>query len=303
MNTPILIITFNRPDFLKRIISVLKKIRPKKIYFKIDGPRENNKKDLVEIQKVFKEIKSINWNCKKFILKSKKNLGSRDNPIKGINWLFRNETKGIILEDDCIPSESFFRFCEELLIKYKNNKKISMISGRNNLGITESRFSYYFTYGNTWGWATWRRAWRLNDVKLKNWSNKKNIKNLKNNLKNYPIFFDLITDRCKKILENKINSAWDYQWFFSVISNNMIGIIPKLNLIKNIGFDDRSSHKTDKKILFQINSYNLKFPLKHNNKLTIDKKLLLKEYNKIYKKPIFANVKKFIYQILKKNIK
>lgn len=303
MNTPILIITFNRPDFLKRIISVLKKIRPKKIYFKIDGPRENNKKDLAEIQKVFKEIKNINWNCKKFILKSKKNLGSRDNPIKGINWLFRNETKGIILEDDCIPSESFFRFCEELLIKYKNNKKISMISGRNNLGITESRFSYYFTYGNTWGWATWRRAWRLNDVKLKNWSNKKNIKNLKNNLKNYPIFFDLITDRCKKILENKINSAWDYQWFFSVISNNMIGIIPKLNLIKNIGFDDRSSHKTDKKILFQINSYNLKFPLKHNNKLTIDKKLLLKEYNKIYKQPIFANVKKFIYQILKKNIK
>ena len=151
MNTPILIITFNRPDFFKKVISVLKKIKPKKIYFKIDGPRLGNKNDEEQILKTKKIINEIQWRCKKFIFQSKKNLGSRDNPIKGINWLFSLEKKGIILEDDCIPDKSFFKYCEELLGKYENNKNISMISGRNNLEKTDVKSSYYFTFGNTWG--------------------------------------------------------------------------------------------------------------------------------------------------------
>tara|TARA_B100002019_G_C21133716_1_gene529632 strand:- start:22 stop:918 length:897 start_codon:yes stop_codon:yes gene_type:complete len=298
MNTPILIITFNRPDFLKKIISVLKKIKPKKIYFKIDGPRQGNKNDEVQILKTKKIINEIQWRCKKFIFQSKKNLGSRDNPIKGINWLFSLEKKGIILEDDCIPDKSFFKYCEELLGKYENNKNISMISGRNNLEKTDVKSSYYFTFGNTWGWATWRRAWRFNDVKLKNWNNKKLKKNFYKNLKNYPIFLQILEDRCSKIKKNKINSAWDYQWFFSTISRNMIGIIPSVNLVRNLGFDERSTHTKSNKKLYSIKSHKINFPLKHNNESLINKKLLLNEYNKIYKTGLIHDFKKFIHKIL-----
>ena len=298
MNTPILIITFNRPDFLKKIISVLKKIKPKKIYFKIDGPRQGNKNDEVQILKTKKIINEIQWRCKKFIFQSKKNLGSRDNPIKGINWLFSLEKKGIILEDDCIPDKSFFKYCEELLGKYENNKNISMISGRNNLEKTDVKSSYYFTFGNTWGWATWRRAWRFNDVKLKNWNNKKLKKNFYKNLKNYPIFLQILEDRCSKIKKNKINSAWDYQWFFSTISRNMIGIIPSVNLVRNLGFDERSTHTKSNKKLYSIKSHKINFPLKHNNESLINKKLLLNEYNKIYKTSLIHDFKKFIHKIL-----
>ena len=92
-----------------------------------------------------------NGGVKNLFFKAKKNLGSRDNPIKGINWLFSLEKKGIILEDDCIPDKSFFKYCEELLGKYENDKNISMISGRNNLEKTDVKSSYYFTFGNTWG--------------------------------------------------------------------------------------------------------------------------------------------------------
>ena len=298
MNTPILIVTFNRPDFLKKVILVLEKIKPKRIYFKIDGPRLGNKNDEEQILKIKKIINRIQWKCKKFIFQSKKNLGSRDNPIKGINWLFSLEKKGIILEDDCIPDKSFFKYCEELLVKYENNKNVSMISGRNNLEKTNIKSSYYFTFGNTWGWATWRRAWRFNDVKLKNWNNKKLKKNFYKNLKNYPIFLQILEDRCSKIKKNKINSAWDYQWFFSTISRNMIGIIPSVNLVRNLGFDERSTHTKSNKKLYSIKSHKINFPLKHNNEFLINKKLLLNEYNKIYKTGLIHDFKKFIHKIL-----
>ena len=298
MNTPILIVTFNRPDFLKIVISVLEKIKPKKIYFKIDGPRQGNKNDEEQILKTKKIINQIRWKCKKLVFQSKKNLGSRDNPIKGINWLFSLEKKGIILEDDCIPDKSFFNFCEKLLRKYENNRNVSMISGRNNLEKTNIASSYYFTFGNTWGWATWRRAWKFNDVKLKNWNNKKLKKNFYKNLKDYPIFLQILEDRCSKIKKNKINSAWDYQWFFSSISRNMLGVIPRVNLVKNIGFDKRSTHTKNNNKIHSIKSYKINFPLKHNNEFLINKKFLLNEYNKIYKTSLIHDFKKFIYKIL-----
>ena len=300
MNTPILIITFNRPHFLKKIVSVLKKIKPKKIYFKIDGPRQGNKNDEEQILKTKKIINKIQWKCKKFIFQSKKNLGSRDNPIKGINWLFRMEKRGIILEDDCVPDKSFFKYCEELLRKYENNKNISMISGRNNLEKTDIKSSYYFTFGNTWGWATWRRAWKYNDVKLRKWNNLKLRNNFKKNLKSYPIFYNLIIDRCKKIKKNLIVSAWDYQWFYSSISNNLIGVVPKINLVKNLGFDENSTHTKIKGKLFKIGSYEIKFPLKHPETKFINKKLLIQEQKKSYGVSLKKKLKKSIYGYIKK---
>ena len=136
----------------------------------------------------------------------------------------------------------FFKFCEILLAKFKNNKRISMISGRNNLGKTNHKSSYYYTFGNTWGWATWRRAWSLNDVHLKNWKNKKKQNNFKRNLKMFPVFYEMLKKRCQDIYTKKNNSIWDYQWFFSSISNNMLGVSSSVNLVRNVGFRDDATH-------------------------------------------------------------
>jgi hypothetical protein len=302
MKTPILIIVFNRSDFFKRLISILKKIKAKKIYIKIDGPRKNNLNDKKEINKIIYIIKNINWNCKISINKETKNLGSRDNPIKGINWFFKSENMGIILEDDCLPSLSFFKYCEILLNRFKNYKSISMISGRNNLEKINLDNSYYFTFGSTWGWATWKRAWKFNDSKLKNWKNKKFRTRLNKNLKDYPLFYNLLIEKCEKIFKKKLNSVWDYQWLFSVISRNMIAVVPKINLVKNIGFDKRSTHTHNKDSQFysKTNSFEIEFPLNHNNDYKINKKLVLQEHTKLYKPSVMVLFKRLLLNFYNK---
>jgi hypothetical protein len=302
MNTPILLIVFNRSNFFKKLIFILKKVKAKKIYIKIDGPRKNNLNDKKEIDKIIHIIKNINWNCKILINKETKNLGCRDNPVKGINWLFKSENMGIILEDDCMPSLSFFKYCEILLNKYKNCKSISMISGRNNLEKINLDTSYYFNFGSTWGWATWRRAWKFNDPRLKNWKNKKFRERLKKNLKDYSLFYNLLIEKCEKIFKKKINTVWDYQWIFSVISRNMIAVVPKINLVKNIGFDKRSTHTHTKNSQFhsKINSFEIKFPLRHNNDYKINKKLVLQEHAKLYKLSVIVFFKKMLLNFYNK---
>ena len=300
MKTAILLIVFNRSNFFKKLIFSLKKIKAKKIYIKIDGPRKNNLNDKKEIDKIINIIKNINWNCKILINKETKNLGSRDNPVKGINWFFRSEKMGIILEDDCIPNVHFFKFCEILLEKFKNNKKISMISGRNNIGKTNHKFSYYYTFGNTWGWATWRRAWSLNDSKLKTWNNRERQNNFNYNLQNYPSLYNVLKKRCQDIYDKKNNSIWDYQWFFSSISNNMLGVSSSVNLVRNIGFGGSATHSFSNAYLENLKTYNVSFPLKHNNNIKLDESLLNKEYKIVYSSSLKNKIKNNFYAVFKK---
>ena len=105
-----------------------------------------------------------------------KNLGCKNAVSKAINWFFDNEEMGIILEDDCLPNLNFFLFCEELLNKYKNEKEIGMISGNNFFEDKKIKNSYIFSYGNIWGWASWKRAWQNYDVNIRRWKNQK-VKN------------------------------------------------------------------------------------------------------------------------------
>jgi hypothetical protein len=299
MKTAVLIILFNRPDFFLKIINVLKIVKPQKIYLSIDGPRKNNHFDKKKIKENIKLFKKIDWKTKVKIKINKYNKNSKNHPISAINWIFKTENKAIILEDDCIPSISFFNFCEILLKRFKNNKKISMISGRNNLENSYHKKSYYFTFGSTWGWATWKRAWKHNDPNLKKWHKIEYKNSFNKNLSNYPLFKEMLFKRFQDILGGKLKTAWDFQWFFSTISRNMIGVVPTLNLIKNIGFDSRSSHTKKSDLLRRIKNYELGFPLKHNNCIKIDDKLLLMEYNKIYSPSLINESKKIIYKFVK----
>ncbi|MDC3401397.1 hypothetical protein OAX33_05330, partial [Candidatus Pelagibacter ubique] len=187
-----------------------------------------------------------------------------------------------------------------LLKKFKNNKKISMISGRNNLENSFHKKSYYFTFGSTWGWATWKRAWKHNDSSLKNWHRTKYKNSFNKNLSDYSFFREMLSRRCQDIVNGELKTAWDFQWLYSIISRNMIAVVPTVNLIKNIGFDSRSSHTKTNDVLKKIRNYELDFPLKHNNRIKVDKKLLLMEYNKIYKPNLINASKKIIYKFLKK---
>ena len=168
---PILLIVFNRPKLTKKLLKSLELLKPNKIYVAADGPRSDNLSDL-NLCKLTRELldTEISWDCKLEKKFHNTNIGVKNNANKGIDWFFANEEMGIILEDDCEVNDSFFKFCEELLIRYKDDNKIKVISG--NFYFTNNvKNSYYFSRcPGTHGWATWKRAWQEQDIDMKRFS-------------------------------------------------------------------------------------------------------------------------------------
>ena len=161
-DTPILILTFNRPSLVAGLLDRLRSVRPSKLYFASDGPRLGNSTDKVNVDECRSLVSSIDWDCEIFSKFSEANLGCRSGVVSAINWFFENEDAGIILEDDCWPEPTFFSYCENLLKLHKHDSNVMSITGYNALGVDHSAGqNYYFShFGGIWGWATWRRATR-----------------------------------------------------------------------------------------------------------------------------------------------
>lgn len=245
--SPVLLLLFNRPDETIKLIDALSKVRPQKIYISIDGNREGNKDDIENQAKILDIInEKIQWTKEVSINNLSINYGCGIGPRKGISWFFENVDSGIILEDDCIPSISFFKFCDYLLPKYANTQKVWLISGDNGGPILPEK---YFTnsdylYTNIpliWGWATWSDRWKKYDEELDNW--KKGIIYNYSFFKHVNFFEKFIVSRiCKGASRTKIKNFWDFQLYSTMLKNNGLGVIPKNNLISNIGWGDLATH-------------------------------------------------------------
>ena len=232
---PILFLIFNRPDTTSLVFNEIRKVKPKKLYIAADGPRSLKEEKLCLECRTISE--KIDWECDLKLLYRKENLGCQMAVSEAITWFFENNEMGIILEDDCLPLPSFFPFCKELLIKYKDEENIMHISGNNfQLGNDKNeQSSYYFSrYPHIWGWATWKRAWLKYDIEMKNYpkllSNQEFVK--------YADNFIL-----KLVYEKKL-STWDSQWLYSVNFENGLCILPRFNLVKNIGFSEKNATNT-----------------------------------------------------------
>ena len=234
MDTPILFLIFNRPDTTIKVFESIRIIKPKKLYISCDGPRKNNLYDLNNIEKVKKIVEKIDWECQIYKKYRKENLGCKIAVSDAINWFFKNEEKGIILEDDTLPSKSFYPFCELMLKKYEDKKVIMHIGGHKPSNIGKDGFSISYTKAtHVWGWATWRDRWKNYSVDLNNTYNL-------NILPEFEYFERKrkIKKRTKllQMIKNKTLDTWDYQWNFAVRTNSGLAIRPSVNLVKNIGF-------------------------------------------------------------------
>lgn len=172
LHTPVLFLVYKRPDTTRQVFEAIRQAKPPRLYIAADGP----KKDLPEEAEKVKQVRDIvlsgvDWDCEVETLFRDENLGCKYGVSGGIDWFFENEEEGIILEDDTLPSQSFFWFCQELLERYKDDKRIMAISGDNfQNGIKRGACSYYFSrYNHIWGWASWRRAWGYYSVNMKLW--------------------------------------------------------------------------------------------------------------------------------------
>ena len=254
---PILVIIFNRPDFTKRMHFIISQVKPQKLYVISDGPRASEETaDVFKSREIFNVI---DWDCKVKYNYSDSNLGLRERISGGISWAFQTEENLIILEDDCIPHLDFFPFCEQLLNKYKDDERIMTINGCNLNPQLTNYFSepYFFSrYSNSWGWATWKRAWTLFDSELIGLEDNAVVKNFPYNLPYHSrsgVYWKIILNRVKNY---KINS-WAYRWMFTLWINNGLAIVPQKNLITNIGNDHRSEHTKGNLFYLNIATANL----------------------------------------------
>jgi hypothetical protein len=204
----------------------------------------------------------VDWPCEVLTHYSDVNLGCRDGPASGIDWVFSCVEEAIILEDDCVPHPSFFRFCGEMLARYRDDRRIATIAGTNvQAGAKRGEASYYFSkYPTIWGWASWRRAWALYDRTASVW----------------PEFFrsgafEAVTEPAERVhwqrafdnVQRRGLDAWDYQLALTCWSQSMLSIVPNQNLISNIGFGPDATHTHSAGPTSNMPTAALSFPLVH----------------------------------------
>lgn len=266
LETPILFLVFNRQDTSEKVFKTIRESKPSKLYIASDGARESKKNEKQTVEMIRKMIvDGVDWECEVKTLFRDNNLGCKYAVSSAIDWFFENEEMGIILEDDCLPSLSFFWFCQELLILYKNDLRIWHITG-NNLNPTwrrDNSSSYYFgsVYASIWGWATWRDRWKHYDVEMKDYS----TFIAKGHIVDIADGGNSIKERAGELSRiSKGFDTWDYQWTFARWKNSGMSINPSINMIQNIGFGEDAAHTinvNDNRANMEFGD--IEFPLKH----------------------------------------
>jgi hypothetical protein len=242
LETPVVIIAFNRPDKTQQLITALAKTAPPKVYTVIDGPRCES--DINKCNKVRKLLQNLPWNCQSQPIVSESNLGCRRRVISGLDIVFEQEDSAIILEDDCLPDPSFFPFCQTLLQYYLNDQRVMHIGGNNfQQGILRGDASYYFSrHTHCWGWATWKRAWQSIDRTMEHWQTFKDLDGMAD-WSTDELEKEFYMKELQKCYDGEIDS-WAYIWGYSCLLNHAFGIVPQRNLVSNSGFGEDATHTT-----------------------------------------------------------
>ena len=250
MNTPVLLITFNRPEHTRKVLAAIMAARPKDLYVFQDGAREGNETDLVNCPKVREVVQNLveGTEINLHTYYSERNLGCGPGPAAAITWYFENVEQGIIIEDDAVAHPDFFVYCEQLLDKYKNDDEVRAIGSMHLDDITYGDGSYYFSMMNRTfcAWATWKRAWKDFDL----YHREVTRKQLNRCLKGYGASLRMREYWCDRLVEIQKDaynySSWDQQFWISIWLHHAKGIMPNVNLSTNIGFDEQGTHTTDK---------------------------------------------------------
>lgn len=245
LNTAVLFLVHKRPNTTLQVFEAIRQAKPPRLYVAADGPRADVQGEAEKVREVRDVVlNGVDWDCEVKTLFRDNNLGCKRGVSEAINWFFEHEEQGIILEDDCLPHIDFFRFCENLLLRYADDERVWVITGDNfQDGIRRGESSYYFSkYNYIWGWATWKRAWMYYQVDLPFWPEWKSSLDWQKKLPDRVErrYWAKIFDR---MYANQIDT-WDYPWFACVWYHGGLTATPNVNLVCNIGFGADSTHTT-----------------------------------------------------------
>ena len=289
----VLLIFFNRPEKIKAVFDEVKIAKPSRLYLYQDGARTNREDDYISIDKCREIVKEIDWKCTVFTLFQDTNYGCDPSEYIAQKWFFSHEEMGIVLEDDDVPSISFFRYCKELLERYKDDNRIAIICGMNNYDVEKKIDESYFysKRGSIWGWASWRRFFELWDSQYKWLDDFEKIQQIKKYCEN-DIDYNQYEDMARKHRESQ-REHYESIMFAAAALNNMLNIVPKYNMISNIGIDKETTHsvsdirllcKRVQKLMYK-KTYEIGFPLVHPSEVKqnviFDRKYTLNSIQKL----------------------
>lgn len=256
--TPVLFIIFNRPDTTSRVFERIRGIKPTRLYVAADGPRASRAGEEHLCAQARSIVEQVDWPCEVKTKFEPTNLGCRRAVSAAIDWFFGAVEEGIILEDDCLPEPDFFAFCAELLNRYRNDPRVMHIGGNNfQKGNKRGESDYYFSvYSHIWGWATWRRAWHLYDVSMRDYS-KPGVKKMLQAINPNGHFNAVWAELFERTYQQQIDT-WDHQWTYAIWKNHGLAVIPQSNLVMNIGFGMDATHTHSKSWMANLATHPLR---------------------------------------------
>jgi hypothetical protein len=287
----------------EKVFEQIRAIKPKYLFVAADGFRKEKVGEEEKCRLVRNMVTDIDWDCELKTLFRDENLGCGKAVSQAITWFFENVEEGIVLEDDCLPDSSFFSYCAELLNRYRQDQRVFLISGNNLIGTAwkPEWHSYFWGHPGVWGWASWRRAWNLYDYQMEGWE-KAEIKNrIRDAMKTegwFEYYYSMYESACNGTLD-----TWDIQWCYTILKNGGLTANPSVNLVKNLGFGNQSTHTSIGNHPFSdLSISTLEFPLTHPSHFITDvdflERILLEAHPKQKKGPTSVRTTSFIKKIL-----
>ena len=308
VSTPVLFITFARPEYARKAFNQIKKSKPKNLYFYSNAARKDNPDEMRKNAEIRSYIDEIEWDCNLRTFFRNKYVDMVESHEGAYGWVFKNEDRLIEIDEDCVASVAFFDYCEKLLEKYQSEKRVWMISGDNfTPEFYHGENSYFYSrYGHTYGWATWKDRWLNFERQIDDW----------NEAKSLPLFLNYYTHKKEaKFHLHRFSSyfkysypnhpIWDYLLFYKIIKSNGVCIVPKFNLVRNIGavgyHNNGALYYFHFLNILESNSY----PFMEDNSAVetddfYDYKHFINHWVKIEKLPIYKRMIKLYRRLIKK---
>jgi len=260
---------FNRPETTRAVVRAVAEARPPVLYVVADGPRPEHPEDVERCRAVREAVDgAVDWPCEVRRRTSETNQGCGRSVASGVSWVLSQEDRAVFLEDDCVPHPTFFRFCDEILERHRDDPRVSQVCGHNRLQRWKAEEqSYHFAYyGSAWGWATWRRAWALFDPLLSSWDEPGLLAAIEARLGD--------AGESRYFVENCAPGSgqviWDYAWAFAQIARGLLTVIPSVSLVANIGFGAGATHTTRRPVAALEETEPMAFPLRPPPSVTRD---------------------------------
>jgi hypothetical protein len=239
---PAVMFIYRRPETTARVFKVIQQVRPSQLFVVANAPKHPDEQE--RCAQARQVVSTIDWPCEVRRHYAEQHLSCKASIVGGLDWVFSQVDRAIILEDDCVPHPSFFEFCTELLERYQDDERIASIAGTAfHRSQCASQTSYSFSrYNLFWGWATWRRVWQTFDPHMTQWPTVRQSGFL------HRLFSDkraiAYWDReLQRVYEG--HDTWDWQWLLSQWQGDRVNIVPHTNLVSNIGFGSSSTHTRD----------------------------------------------------------